>query len=59
MYLIWDCIGYGGFELGDMEYGVDGVHEVRESECKGVGASLCNDYIWPKIFLQGLLRGLH
>ena len=55
LYSIWDYVWYGGFELGDMEYGMDGVHGVRELEHKGVGASLCNDCIWPKVLLRELL----
>ena len=29
LYSIWDYVWYGGFELGDMEYRMDGVHGVR------------------------------
>ena len=29
LYSIWDYVPYEGFELGDMEYRVNGVHGVR------------------------------
>ena len=44
--------------MGDMEYRMDRVHGVGESEHEGVGACLHDDCIWPKVLLRELLQGL-
>ena len=37
---VWELVGGGGLEHGDVEDGVDAVHGVREAEGEGNGTDL-------------------
>jgi len=45
-------IGYGWFELGDMENWVNCVHGVWKAECEGERAYLGDDGIGPKVLFS-------
>ena len=51
LYLVRYGVGYGRFELGDMEDGVDGAHGIWKVERKREGAYLCYDSIGTQILL--------
>jgi len=44
-------VGYGWFELGDMEDGVNCVHGIWETERKREGAYLHDDSVGPQVLL--------
>lgn len=47
-----------GFELGNMEYGVDAAHVRRELEGNGVGTGASDYLVGTKVLLRKLLRRL-
>jgi len=49
LYLVRYGVGYGRFELGDVEDRVNGVHGIWKTEPKREGAYLRNDSVGPKI----------
>jgi len=51
LYPVWYGIGYGQFELGDMENRVNCTHGIWKAECKREGAYLHYDSVGPKVFL--------
>ena len=51
LYPVWYGVGYGQFELGDMEDGVNGAHGVWKVERKRKGAYLCNDSVGSQVLL--------
>ena len=54
--MVWDGIRDGGFELGDMEDRVHGLHALRKSECTRMRAGSCYDFKQTKVLLSQLLR---
>jgi len=51
LYLVRYGVGYGRFELGDMEDGVDSTHGIWKVECKREGAYLRNDSVGTQVLL--------
>jgi len=49
LYLVRYGVGYGQFELGDMEDGVNGMHGIWKAERKRERAYLCDDSVGPEI----------
>ena len=49
LYPVQYGVGYGWFELGDMEDGVDGVHGIWKVERKREGAYLRDDSVGPQV----------
>jgi len=49
LYPVRYGVGYGRFELGDVEDRVNGVHGIWKAERKREGAYLCYDSVGPKI----------
>jgi len=49
LYPVRYGVGYGWFELGDMEDGVNGMHGIWKVERKRERAYLCYDSVGPKI----------
>ena len=49
LYLVRYGIGYGQFELGDMEDGVNGAHGIWKMECKREGAYLRYDGVGTQV----------
>jgi len=49
LYPVWYGVGYGWFELGDVEDRVNGAHGIWKMEHKREGAYLCDDSVGPKI----------
>ena len=47
----------GGLELRHMEYGVHGLHGVRESECEGEGSRFSYYFEGSEILVRELLGG--
>jgi len=50
LYPVWYDIGYGRFELGDVEDGVNCMHGIWKVESKRERAYLCYDSVGPKVF---------
>ena len=49
LYLVWYGVGYGWFELGDMEDGMNSAHGIWKVEHKRERAYLCYDSVGPEI----------
>ena len=51
LYPVWYGVGYGQFELGDMEDGVNGMHGIWKTERKREGAYLRDDGVGTQVLL--------